>query len=187
MRYRRANRRTQFCPGPSEWLTNRGNVRRRRRQQPVLGGAVAPYRHAGTRGAADADAGTRRSRRQDRRQAGAVVELLAAGRGVSDGAVSCCGAAHGPVTSAFGGTTRVASLPAVPTQSRMTPNRSSTLSFNSNPLSAARAILRPGSLLTGRASRVWPAGFRAGFRADTGLIQGRRRPTFLKEVWNQAL
>ena len=67
-----------------------GRARRRRRQQPVLGGAVAPHRHARARGAADADAGARRSRRQDQRQAGAVVELVAARRGLSGGEVRAC-------------------------------------------------------------------------------------------------
>ena len=64
-----------------------GRARRRRRQQPVLGGAVAPHRHARPRGAADADAGARRSRRRDQEQAGAVVEFLAARRGLSGGEV----------------------------------------------------------------------------------------------------
>ena len=65
-----------------------GRARRRRRQQPVLGRADAPYRHAGARGAADADAGARRGRRGDQGQAGAVVELVAAGRGLSGGEVT---------------------------------------------------------------------------------------------------
>jgi hypothetical protein len=54
---------------------------------PFLCGTVAPYRHARARGAADADAGTRRSRRDDEEQASAVVELVAAGRGLSGGEV----------------------------------------------------------------------------------------------------
>ncbi len=41
-----------FCNGA--WT---GRAGRRRRQQPVLGRADAPLRHAGVRGAADADAG----------------------------------------------------------------------------------------------------------------------------------
>jgi tetratricopeptide (TPR) repeat protein len=65
-----------------------GCPRRRRRQQPILRRAVAPHRHAGAGGAADADAGARRGRLDHEEQAGAVVELVALGRGLSGGEVT---------------------------------------------------------------------------------------------------
>jgi Caspase domain/Tetratricopeptide repeat len=55
-----------------------GRARRRRRQQPVLGGAVASHRHAWPGSAADAHPGARRSRRCDQEPARAVVEFFAA-------------------------------------------------------------------------------------------------------------
>jgi len=61
---------------------------RRRRQQPVLSGAVAPHRHARARSTANADTRARRSCRRDQIQTGAMVALVAAGRGLSDGEVS---------------------------------------------------------------------------------------------------
>ena len=77
--------------GHADRIRNRartGRARRRRRQQPVLGRADAPHRHAGARGAADADAGPRRGGRGDQGQAGAVVELVAARRGLSGGEIN---------------------------------------------------------------------------------------------------
>src|SRR4030088_846857 len=60
-----AGRRLNAWRGDADRVRDRtrtGGTRRRRRQQPVRGGAVAPHRHGGARGAADADARARRSR-----------------------------------------------------------------------------------------------------------------------------
>jgi hypothetical protein len=84
-----AGRRLNAWRGDADRVRDRtqtGGTRRRRRQQPVLGGAVAPHRHAGARGAADADARAR-SRRHDQEQAGAVIELVIARRGLFGGEV----------------------------------------------------------------------------------------------------
>ncbi len=86
-----ARRRLDLGCGHADRICDRartGRARRRRRQQPVLGGADAPYRHAGAGSAADADAGPRRGGRGDQGQAGAVVELVAARRGLSGGEVT---------------------------------------------------------------------------------------------------
>ena len=89
-RARYAWRRLDVGCGHADRICNRartGRAGRRRRQQPVLGRADAPHRHAGAGGAADADAGPRRGGRGDQGQAGAVVELVAAGRGLSGGEI----------------------------------------------------------------------------------------------------
>ena len=54
---------------------------------PFSAALIAPHRHARAGGAADADARPRRSGRGDQGQAGAVVELVAAGRGLSGGEI----------------------------------------------------------------------------------------------------
>jgi hypothetical protein len=56
----------------------------------VLGRTLAPHRHAGAGSAADADTRARGSRGHDEEQAGAVVELVAAGRGLSCGEITGC-------------------------------------------------------------------------------------------------
>ncbi|MEY9459107.1 tetratricopeptide (TPR) repeat protein [Bradyrhizobium ottawaense] len=64
-----------------------GRARRRRREFAVLRRVVSPSRHPGVGGAADADAGAGRGGFEHQEQAGAVVELVAAGRGLSGGEV----------------------------------------------------------------------------------------------------